>query len=397
MKEQRRWLLILNVMFNMVMGFMLPVNTIFIHKNLGESLTTAGLVLMIYSAMMMVGNAIGGVMFDKLSKTGTLLIGYIISVISLGIISIYHTWPMFAVLLAILGFGMGLSYTAINAFTAYMAQQTYGDTRIIFNNMYLAANMGIAVGSTAVGFIFKASIFLTFFLPTLFFAISIIIVLTKKNYLNYKNKEKDNDNIVKSEIIENDPRDIIGNSRFLLNLILLSAAVFLVWIGYSQWDSNMSVFMLDQGLTTREYGLVFTVNAGSLLIIQPLVNRFVSKVFKLLKHQLLLGIFIMSTSFLLLPGATKFISFIISMLVLTVGESMVFPTIPALLNKLSTNKNRGSIQSLYSIFGSLGRAMGPYFGSLIITYLSYTSLFLAIASTMLLVAFSMLGIRELDK
>lgn len=159
----------------------------------------------------------------------------------------------------------------------------------------------------------------------------------------------------------------------------------------------MSVYMLDQGLTTREYGLVFTVNAGSLLIIQPLVNRFVSKIFKLLKYQLLLGISIMSISFLLLPNATKFSTYIISMLILTIGESMVFPTVPALLNKLSVSKNRGSIQSLYSIFGSLGRAIGPYFGSLIITFVSYKCLFLSISVTMIVIAVIMLGVKELDR
>lgn len=32
MRAQRLWLLILNITFNLVMGFILPVNTIFIHK-----------------------------------------------------------------------------------------------------------------------------------------------------------------------------------------------------------------------------------------------------------------------------------------------------------------------------------------------------------------------------
>ncbi|GKQ42454.1 MFS transporter [Companilactobacillus sp. RD055328] len=395
MREQRRWLLILNTTFNMVLGFILPVNTIFINKNLGEPLMTAGFVLMVYSGTMMVGNAIGGVMFDKFSKRGTLLIGYAISITCLLIMSFHHVWPSYAFILAVLGFGMGLSYTAINAYTAFMAEQAYGDTRVIFNNMYLAANMGIALGSTAVGFIFKASIFWTFFTPVIFFALSIIIVLTKGNVLNYVNDKKDStERKNTSDIIEHDPRALIGNKRFVLNLMIISLSVFLVWVGYSQWDSNMSVYILDQGLTTRDYGLVFTANAASLLIIQPIVNRFISKIFKQFKYQLLLGTVIMGSSFLLLPSARTFWAFIVSMLVLTLGESMVFPTIPALLSKLSTRKNRGTIQSIYSIFGSLGRAAGPYVGSLIITWVSYSSLFIAIAASMVLVGIAMLGIKE---
>ncbi|MFD1417900.1 MFS transporter [Companilactobacillus keshanensis] len=106
MRSQRKWLLILNMTFNMVMGFILPVNTIFINKNLHEPLTTAGFALMVYSVLMMVGNALGGVMFDRFSKRWTLYIGYFISVFSLVVMSFHHIWPSYVVYLILLGFGM---------------------------------------------------------------------------------------------------------------------------------------------------------------------------------------------------------------------------------------------------------------------------------------------------
>ena len=395
MRAQRLWLLILNITFNLVMGFILPVNTIFIHKNLHESLVTAGFALMVYSAFMMIGNALGGVMFDRFSKRGTLYIGYGISIISLLGMSVHHVWPTYAIMLFTLGFGMGLVYTAVNAYTAFIAEQMTGNSRVIFNNMYLAANIGIAIGSTAVGFIFKWSIFLTFFIPMLLFVISAVILVLKANVLDHV-REQDDDDIQRYESSDvKDPRIEIGVNRFRLNIFVICASIFIVWLGYSQWDSNLSAYMLNQGYTTREYGLVFTVNAASLLIIQPVMNRVVSKIFKLLKYQIFLGTIIMGLSFLLLPGAKTYLAFIISMLVLTVGESMVFPTIPALLSKMSTNRNRGTFQSFYSIFGSLGRAIGPYAGSLIITALSFSTLFVGITISMIIVAIAMVGVKEL--
>ena len=397
MRAQRMWLLILNITFNMVMGFILPVNTIFIHKNLHESLTTAGLALMIYSALMMVGNALGGVMFDRFSRRGTLYAGYIISVASLVVMSVHHVWPTYAIMLVVLGFGMGLSYTAINAYTAFVAEQMAGDSRVIFNNMYLAANIGIAVGSTAVGFIFKLSIFLTFFIPALLFIVAILIVLFKGNLLDQENEAEYESGSDKTYVDEEvDPRIEIGSGRFEINLVIICAAIFAVWLGYSQWDSNMSIYMLNKGFSTRQYGLVFTFNAASLLIIQPVMNRVVSKIFKLLKNQIMLGTAIMGLSFLILPKAETYLMFIISMLFLTIGESMVFPTIPALLSKMSTNKNRGTFQSFYSIFGSLGRALGPYAGSLVVTLLSFSHLFVIITVMMLIFAVAMVGVKELE-
>ncbi|ALB29964.1 MFS transporter [Companilactobacillus heilongjiangensis] len=395
MRAQRLWLLILNITFNLVMGFILPVNTIFIHKNLHESLVTAGFTLMVYSAFMMIGNALGGVMFDRFSKRGTLYIGYAISILSLLGMSVHHIWPTYAIMLFILGFGMGLVYTAVNAYTAFIAEQMSGNSRVIFNNMYLAANIGIAIGSTAVGFIFKWSIFFTFFIPMLLFVVSGVILLFKANLLDTVHEHDDSigHNYVSSDTA--DPKIEIGASRFTVNLIVICASIFIVWLGYSQWDSNMSAYMLNQGYTTREYGLVFTINAASLLIIQPVMNRVVSKIFKLLKYQIFLGTVIMGLSFLLLPGAKSYLAYVMSMLVLTIGESMVFPTIPALLSKMSTNKNRGTFQSFYSIFGSLGRAIGPYAGSLIVTALSFSSLFVGITVSMIVVAVAMIGVKEL--
>src|SRR5699024_8569746 len=115
------------------------------------------------------------------SKRGTLYIGYGISIISLLGMSVHHVWPTYAIMLFTLGFGMGLVYTAVNAYTAFIAEQMTGNSRVIFNNMYLAANIGIAIGSTAVGFIFKWSIFLTFFIPMLLFVISAVILVLKAN------------------------------------------------------------------------------------------------------------------------------------------------------------------------------------------------------------------------
>ncbi|AUI72205.1 MFS transporter [Companilactobacillus alimentarius] len=396
MRAQRIWLLILNVAFNLVMGFILPVNMIFIHKNLHESLVTAGFALMVYSAFMMVGNALGGIMFDRFSRRGTLYTGYGISIISLLGMSFHHVWPSYAVMLFILGFGMGLIYTAVNAYTAFVAEQMSGNSRVVFNNMYLASNIGIAIGSTAVGYIFKWSIFFTFFIPMLLFVISTIILFSKANLLDHVSQRGDSDTEVTDyNSSEVDPRVEIGSRRFNLNIFIICASIFIVWLGYSQWDSNMSAYMLNQGYTTREYGLVFTINAGSLLIIQPVMNRVISKIFKLLKYQIFIGTIIMGSSFLLLPEARTYSAFIISMLVLTVGESMVFPTIPALLSKMSTKRNRGTFQSFYSIFGSLGRAVGPYAGSLVITALSFSNLFIGITVSMIIVAVAMIGVKEL--
>ncbi|MCO6543473.1 MAG: MFS transporter [Lactobacillus sp.] len=393
--EQQRWLLVMNATFNMVMGFILPVNTIFMTKNLHESMVVSGFVLMVYSGFMMLGNALGGYLFDHYSHRGTLLIGYLIAALGFLILSFCHTWPLYAIVLTVIGLGMGVSYTAVNSYTAVVAQQHHHHSQRIFNIMYLSANVGIALGSMLVSVIFQRSIFLTFFLPALCFIACLLIVIFRGHILDgtthkHSNTTQSSEAAIKEVAITSQT----SKPRLYLNLFLICLAVLVVWLGYSQWDSNMSLYMLNNNFKMRDYSLLFSLNALSLMIIQPLMGHLTESLFSQLKIQIALGLAIMGSSFIFLPGAQQYWQYVVSMLILTIGESITFPTIPALLSKFSTAQNRGTYQSFYVIFGSLGRALGPYLGSLIATKSSFDVLFMLICGTILAVAGGVALVKE---
>jgi MFS family permease len=61
------WLLVIGMMINVTgSSFLWPLNTIYIHEHLGKSLTVAGVVLMLNAAATVIGNLVGGVLFDKI-------------------------------------------------------------------------------------------------------------------------------------------------------------------------------------------------------------------------------------------------------------------------------------------------------------------------------------------
>ncbi|UQS84213.1 MDR family MFS transporter [Bombilactobacillus thymidiniphilus] len=392
--EQQRWLLLMNIVFNLVMGFILPVNTVFMTKNLQESMVVAGAVLMLYSFVMMLGNFIGGYLFDRYSHRKTLLLGYCIAAVGFLTLSVFHTWPIYALILTFVGLGMGVAYTAVNSYTALVATQNRQHSQKIFNVMYLAANVGIAIGSMLVSLIFQRSIFLTFFLPALCFVGCIIIVLFKGAILDGTRNIEQQESLRQESHIQEQQAGSISYIRLRTNLFLLCISVLVVWLGYSQWDSNLSLYMLDNHLTMRDYSLLFSINAASLIIVQPLMNRFVSRLLKQIKYQITLGLLIMSSSFFFLPGAHDYLQYVISIIILTVGESITFPSIPAILNKFATEENRGRYQSFYVIFGSLGRAIGPYLGGLIATQYSFDLLFYVIIVAIAVVAVGTLLVKE---
>ncbi|NVY97156.1 MFS transporter [Lactobacillus sp. DCY120] len=372
------------------MGFILPVNTIFITKNLRKSMVTAGFVLLIYSLLMLVGNFLGGQLFDRWSHRGTLLLGYGLSAASLCAITFNHTWPSYFIFLATGGLAMGIAYTGINSYTALLAEQSPRKSQTIFSRMYLAANVGIAVGSTFVGWIFQRSVFWTFALQTICFLSCFLIVLRLGAILESPAAKATADQPPFSSA----PFLKLTRPQRIRNLILVASASLIIWSGYSQWDSNLSLYMLQNHFSLAQYSFLFSINAASLFIIQPLMNRLLGHFLTQLKSQITVGLLLMGSSFLLLPTATNYSQYIGSMLLLTIGESVTFPLIPALLNKFAQHENRGTYQSFYVIFSSLGRALGPYWGSLLITKASFTTLFYVIWVTMFLAAWGIGQVRE---
>lgn len=81
------WLFAGSLIINTGVSFIWPLTTIYIHNYLHETLTIAGIVLFINSAFTMVGNALGGFLFDKWHPYQTLLTGVSISTLSTFFIS----------------------------------------------------------------------------------------------------------------------------------------------------------------------------------------------------------------------------------------------------------------------------------------------------------------------
>jgi Major Facilitator Superfamily. len=78
-------------------------------------------------------------------------------------------------------------------------------------------------------------------------------------------------------------------------------------------------------------------------------------------------------------------------LLLTLGESLWIPGVPAYVNRLSPVVQKGLGQGMVNAFSSIGKAIGPLFGGLVIERLGYFKLF-AICTAADLIVGMMIGI-----
>jgi len=150
-----------------------------------------------------------------------------------------------------------------------------------------------------------------------------------------------------------------------------------MWITYAQWMSNVSVYIQNEGLGIKLYSYLWVYNGILLIVVQALMAK-VSRS-KVLPWQILGGLVAIGGSFLLLTSASGVGVLFAAMTLLTVGEAVYVPGVPALIN-LYTVGNEGRYQGLVNAFSSLGKALGPVIGGVVIAqFTSFSLLFLICA------------------
>jgi len=356
------WLIAGQFMNNIGMSFIWPLTTIYMHNVLGKSLTETGVVLMLNSIANVCASTIGGRIFDRHNPYTLLLLGIGLNGVANFSLIWMHGWPWYPILLVITGFASGWLNTMFNALAASVPRQK---VRRTFTLMYLAANLGVVFGTLFVGIVYQMGMAKLFSMTTSLFVIFLVIAIFKYN-------------VDASQVTGVDPRQATvsrlpkANGRMIWTFFI---SLFMIWLVYEQWVSNLSVYMTNLGLPLRNYSLLWTVNAGLLVVIQSVLSLLGDRI-KSLYHQFFFGMLFVGLSFLSLISAHDYAHFIFAMVLLTIGEATWSPAMPTLVSQLSPLKAKGRYQGLVQAFSALGRSLGPLFGGVIIDNWSYKSLFL---------------------
>lgn len=358
-------ILIYALLLNTGSSFMWPLTTIYMHNYLNMSLTVSGLVLFGMSVFMIIGNYIGGYLFDRWSPYKIAIISVSITLISVLILIFFHGWLSYSLLLLTYGLGNGCSLTLLNSYASLMTSKT---TRYVFNAVYIGLNVGVVVGTASVGYLLNYGITTVFIVAALFYAIVFFLTVFKFNInIDEAKAKKMSENQIKNENNKDS-----GNHVKLLLLICLMT--FAIYMSYTLWESVMSVRLTQLGISFEHYSLLWTINGLMIVFGQPLINKIGNR-FKM-GSQICFGISIFALSFLLLIGARQYLSFVMIIIILTFGEMNGLPSIPVWIDRLANIKEKGKYQGAYNVFMSMGRAAGPLIGGLFVELFNYPTLFI---------------------
>lgn len=377
------WLLIIGMLVNTVgNSFLWPLNTIYMHDELGKSLAVAGLVLMANSGAAIIGNLLGGMMFDKIGGYKSILIGIVISLIALTGLVFYHGWPHYVWFLTVLGFSGGIVFPSMYAMVGTAWPE---GGRKAFNAIYLAQNVGVAIGPALAGVVADVSFDYIFLANLIMYVFFFFIAL-----FGYRNMTIAPD---QHTSVLNEGKRIKNKAPFYA-LLIVSVGYVLLWLVYSQWTTTISVYTSDLGITLTQYSSLWTLNGILIVAGQPLIRPIVKRMEHHLKGQILLGTVILIISFIVVAYAEQFTMFVVAMVILTIGEMFVWPAVPALASQLAPKGREGFYQGIVNSAATVGRMIGPFVGGLLVDEYGMKMMFLILT---ILSAFSIVTTLLYDR
>ncbi|ADU95257.1 MDR family MFS transporter [Geobacillus sp. Y412MC52] len=345
------WWLLVGMALNVTgASFLWPLNTIYLHEQLGQPLAVAGVVLMLNSGGSVIGSLAGGFLFDRIGGFRVLLAGAVLTMAALAGLSVWHGWPHYAVFLAFVGVGSGVVFPAASAYAGTIWPE---GGRRAFNALYVAQNIGVAVGSALGGLVASYSFSLVFFANLLLYAAFLFTVVAGLRRVPLPPRRKK----------EREGRTGDEASRAHIRaLVLLCAGYGLCWLSYVQWSTTIAAYTRELGIPVGQYSLLWTINGALIVLAQPLLSAVIRRFMPTLKRQIVIGFLIFAVSFAMLLGAHSFAEFAASMIVLTIAEMIVWPAIPAAVNEWAPPGKAGFYQGIVNGTATAGRMIGPVIG-----------------------------------
>ncbi|MFS0674174.1 MDR family MFS transporter [Ornithinibacillus sp. 179-J 7C1 HS] len=360
------WLLVIATTISVTGGsFLWPLNTIYMHNELGKSLAFAGFILMFNQGANIVGNLVGGILFDKFSAYKTILLGTFLSTGSSILLTFNHESIFaYSICLLLIGLGSGITWPVMFA----MAGSVWPEGgRRAFNAIYVAQNLGVALGATIGGFVASISFDYIFMAnAALFFVFTLMVVFAFKGMDEERNRQ------MHTSVIEQSGK-IKDKSKFTA-LIILSIGFFVAWFAYSQWQSTIASYTQDIGVPLEQYSSLWAINGFLIVLGQPVLKLFTDRITSPRTH-IYVGSVIFLGSYLIAMFAEQFTMFAVGMVILTIAEMLIWPAIPTLANALAPQGRAGFYQGFVNSIAAAGRMLGPFIGGLVVDFFNIQVLF----------------------
>lgn len=327
-----------------------PFLTIYLRERLDVPLTTIALLFTINSGVGLLATGVAGPLVDRFGRKGAMVLSLSVSGATLLAMSLANSLSAWALLMVLSGltnplFGVGADAMVADLIGANRRAQAYALIRMV-------RNVGIAIGPAVGGFVTAVSFALALQVAAVTEVVFALITLFGMR-----------------ETVPTDPLPHEATERSRGYGPILQDRVFLAFCAvYTLATMAYSLFMVllpvyakeNFGVPESQYGFILSANATMVVMFQYATTRITERH----NHLLVLatGSFFYAVGVGSVAWGWDFPTFLLSMVVLTVGEMILVPTSTALTANLAPADMRGRYMSIYGLTWGIGFGVGPVVG-----------------------------------
>ncbi|WP_410512676.1 MFS transporter [Paenibacillus sp. BR2-3] len=339
-------------------ALMWPLVTMYVFDELGRSMKDAGLVILIQSLGGIAGQLLGGSLYHKVGVNRLIVGGLAMNALALFALPVAsHNWMLFMVMMGLVGLFSSLSMPAIQAFIGFRFAKQRGE---LFNIIYVANNIGVALGTALSGFLADISYMLSFVMngaTSAVFAGFFFLYLKKVGGTS----PAEGNAYKKVQSHPSSNWKLMGNTRIYLYMAL--GAMFLL-IGNSIWNTGVSPFIISEGWAKKSYGFLWTLNGILIFVAQPLITLIKRWFAGTTTAQMTASAVFYLSGYAVILLLPNYPGLLLAMVLTTLGEMLISPAMPAFISD-HADRSAPFYLGLTGGIGAVGRVIGPYFmGSL---------------------------------
>lgn len=362
--------------------FVIPYLSLFLTGELEISVIISGIVIAGANLFCIPVLYISARITEKIGPKNTIIITQIISALSY-IIVVICPYNILKIWFTIVG--LCLSSVAVPSMDTWATiKNSDGDRRKVFSLLYLAQNIGFAIGSLVIGFAYKINPDFVFIgdAITTFLAVGILYINTEDTKAELF--KKDNTKNVKLDLK-------IGISiKVFMFIILLNA------LAYGQLSFMLPVFL--RRVTTNGtvlYGFVMAVNAILVIILSPIFTQ-------VFKNAKLIDVIILSELLFALGYGTygfgtNNIEFVMITILWSIGEVLFSINYMAYIVQNTEKYLVPRVAAMAAIFNKVGVILSSVIGGAFISEVGYLKSWTCISIIMLISGGLAVFIRRTEK
>ena len=348
------WMLFLGMLISATGGGMVwPFLTIYIRQKLEIPLTTVTLLVTLNAGMAILSMFLAGPIADHFGRKWLMFFSMLVSCFTFLAMSQANTLILWAILILFNGVFNPLFRVGSDAMVADLVSE---DKRSEAYALLLTSNnVGIAIGPAIGGFIAAASYTIAFLSAAgLNFLFACLIFFTMVETLPMR--------VLTTQHISTrgSLRYIVHDKPFLSFIPIYAIGI----IPASIMMVLLPVYAKENfGIIESQYGFILAANALMVVLFQYIVTLYIKRF--PIYHMLALGTLFYGIGAGSVALGHTFIAFLISMVILTIGELILAPTGTTLTANLAPVDMRGRYMGIFGLTLGISSAIGPVMGGIL--------------------------------